>query len=273
MLELPTLTPGEYSLIYNMFSFTIAAMLAGFVFFFMAQSRVAPKYRISLMISAVVVGIAAYHYFRITASWDAAYAFANGQYTPTGDPFNDAYRYVDWLLTVPLLLVELVLVLALSRERTSSLLTKLTVAAVLMIGLGYPGEISTDNATRALWGTLSTVPFVYILYVLWGELGAALKNQPERVRVLVKNVRLLILATWGFYPLAYMGPFVGLGGATGEVIVQVGYSVADVLAKAGFGVLIYAIARAKSRADGWSVGTSRSDGVSKGREVAEATAS
>lgn len=253
MFEMPTLTPGQYSLVFNMFSFTIATMLAAFVFFIMAQNRVAPKYRISLMVSALVVGIAAYHYIRIIGSWEEAYTLSGAEYIFSGKPFNDAYRYVDWLLTVPLLLVELVLVLALTRDKSVPMLAKLVFASALMIILGYPGELAADNGTRALWGTLSTIPFVYILYVLWAELGKVLNRQPGRVQVLVRNIRLLLIGTWGFYPIAYMGPFFGLGGATGEVIVQVGYTISDVLAKAAFGVMIYAIARAKSEADGWLV--------------------
>jgi bacteriorhodopsin len=70
--------------------------------------------------SAIVVFVAGYHYFRIFGSWEAAYQISSDglSYLPTGQPFNDAYRYVDWLITVPLLMVELVLVLALSRELT-----------------------------------------------------------------------------------------------------------------------------------------------------------
>jgi bacteriorhodopsin len=78
-------------------------------------------------------------------------------------------------------------------------------------------------------------------------------NQPERVRVLFRNMRLLILATWGFYPIVYMAPFIGLSGASADVSIQVGYTIADVLAKAGYGVLIYAVARNKSENDGWNV--------------------
>jgi bacteriorhodopsin len=228
-------------------------MLAAFVFFILGQSRLAPKYRISLIVSALVVGIAAYHYFRIAESWGHAYTLTGGVYKPTGIPFNDAYRYVDWLLTVPLLLVELILVLNLKREESSSLLTKLTIAAFLMIATGYPGEISSDGTTRAVWGFISTLPFAYIVYILWVELGKVMGNQPERVRVLFRNMRLLILATWGFYPIVYMAPFIGLSGASADVSIQVGYTIADVLAKAGYGVLIYAVARNKSENDGWNV--------------------
>lgn len=258
MLDMPTLTPGQYALVFNLFSFTIATMLAAFVFFLLAQNRVAPKYRISLIVSALVVGIAAYHYIRIIGSWESAYTLTGGAYVFSGKPFNDAYRYVDWLLTVPLLVVELVLVLALPKQQQGRLITSLGVAAALMIILGYPGEIADDNVTRAVWGTLSTIPFIYIVYVLWARLGKAMERQPERVAVLFRNIRLLLLGTWGFYPIVYMAPFLGFDGGGAEVVIQAGYSIADVLAKAGYGVMIYAIARAKTEADGWTIGDGQS---------------
>ena len=68
--------------------------------------------------------------------------------TLTGTPFTDAYRYVDWLLTVPLLLVELILVMKLPQEETVSLGWKLGVASALMVCLGYPGEIQEDLYVR-----------------------------------------------------------------------------------------------------------------------------
>ncbi len=254
---MPELTISQYSFITNMFSFTIACMLASFVFFIMGRDLVASKYRISLVVSALVVGIAGYHYFRILQSWESAYTLSSGgTYTFSGTPFNDAYRYVDWLLTVPLLMVELVLVMGLARKTTESLLFRLSGAAFLMIALGYPGEVLPAEAKTSmfsaygLWGFLSTVPFCYILYVLWVELGKTMDQQTPRVRLLLRNIRLLTLATWGFYPIAYMGPFIGFGSGGGaEVFVQAGYTIADILAKCGYGVIIYMIARAKTEAE------------------------
>ncbi|MGB1374982.1 MAG: bacteriorhodopsin, partial [Rhodothermales bacterium] len=128
-----TLSLEQYGVVYNMFSFTIASMLGAFAFFILARERVAPKYRISLIVSAIVVGIAGYHYFRIMGSWEHATEYVNGAYSFNVDLFNDAYRYVDWLLTVPLLLAELILVMGLSRQKSEGLLTKLIIAATAMI--------------------------------------------------------------------------------------------------------------------------------------------
>lgn len=246
----PTLSMNQYSLVTNLMSLTVATMGASALFFFLSRQMVAAKYRLALTVSGLVVTIACYHYFRILESFTGAYRLEGGSYVPSGLPFNDAYRYADWLLTVPLLLVELVAVMNLAKKEASGLLAKLSIAAVLMIVLGYPGEISTDASTRWLWGWLSTAPFLYILYVLFVQLGGAVERQPEAARVLIKNARLLIFGTWGFYPIAYTIGTLGLGsGASTEVAIQVGYTLADITAKAGLGVFIFNIARAKTLAE------------------------
>jgi bacteriorhodopsin len=237
-----------------MLSLAIASMLASFAFFVMARQQLTPKYRPAMIMSSLVVGIAAYHYWRIFNSWEAAYEMtATGSYIASGEPFNDAYRYVDWLLTVPLLVAELVAVLALPKGRRASLMWRLMVASAAMVALGYPGEISADATTRIVWAVASTVPFVYILYVLWVELTAAAADNSEEVQVLLRNTKLLLLATWGFYPIAYAMPLLGVSGATAVVALQVGYSFADITAKCGYGFMIYNIARAKMAAEGATV--------------------
>ena len=247
---MPTLSFGQYQLVYNTLSLAIAAMLGSFIFFVIGRGQLAAKYRPALVMSSLVVAIAGYHYVRIFESWHAAYALHDGLYVATGAPFNDAYRYVDWLLTVPLLVAELVAVLALDKAIRGKLMAKLVVASVAMIALGYPGEVSSDMTTRGIWGGLSAVPFAYILYVLWVELTKASAKDSAEVRVLLRNARLLILGTWGFYPIAYLMPQLGIGGASAQVALQVGYSIADIAAKCGYGVMIFHIARAKMASEG-----------------------
>ena len=243
------LTAGQFSLVYNAFSFTFATMAAATLFLWFGRSQVGPAYKTALTLSGLVCAIAAYHYFRIFESWNAAYGLADGVVTATSVAFNDAYRYVDWLLTVPLLLIELVLVMRLSQEQTMSLSVKLGAAAALMVVLGYPGEIATDNMTRSIWGTLSTIPFLYVVYQLFKGLGESIERQPENVRGLVKNARLLTFASWGFYPIVYMIPYTNFAGGSVVTGIQVGYTIADIIAKAGVGVLIYLIAVRKSEAE------------------------
>merc|ERR1711907_804448 len=94
-------------------------------------------------------------------------------YSPTGISFNDAYRYVDWLLTVPLLLIEIVLVMKLEESETVKRCTYLGVSSALMIINGYPGETSGNPSTRWFFWCLSMVPFTYIVYTLFVGLSAA----------------------------------------------------------------------------------------------------
>jgi bacteriorhodopsin len=166
---LPTLTPFQFNLVDNALSMAVGTMFASALFFFNAKSLVAPKFRPALLVSGLVVSTACYHYFMIRLSWQSAFAFADGAFAASGKGFNDFYRYADWILTVPLLLVELVVVMCLAKEIARPMLTKLVVAAALMIGLGYPGEISQHWGTVMVWWTLSMVPFLYILYVPWAQ--------------------------------------------------------------------------------------------------------
>merc|ERR1719174_2313497 len=97
------MSASQFDLLFNAFSFTFAAMMASTVFFWISLPSVHEKYKTALKITGLVTFIAAYHYFRIFNSWVAAYSYGpDGEVSPTGVPFNDAFRYMDWLLTVPL---------------------------------------------------------------------------------------------------------------------------------------------------------------------------
>jgi bacteriorhodopsin len=236
----------QYYLVYNAFSFTLAAMGATTLFLWLSRSQVSKEYKTAVTISGLVTAIAAYHYWRIFNSWEAAFEVKNGVVAATGFAFNDAYRYVDWLLTVPLLLVELVLVMRLDAAETTRKSLALGSAAALMIVLGYPGEVAGDIPTRALWGTLSAIPFVYIVWQLFSGMGASIERQPEAAKGLVKQARLLTFASWGFYPIVYMAPYAQISGPNAMTTIQIGYTIADLVAKAVVGVLIYNIAVRKS---------------------------
>lgn len=238
----------QYELVYNAFSFTIAVMGAATVFFFLSRSQVSPVYRTALTITGIVTMIAGYHYFRIFQSWEAAFVITNGQIKLSGTKFNDAYRYVDWLLTVPLLLIELILVMRLPEGETMRKSVKLGLLAALMVVLGYPGEISGDNGTRWMWWGLAMIPFLIIVYDLFIGLRNSIASQPASARGLVSTARWVVVISWCFYPVVFLFPMIGLTGGTAATAVQVGYTVADIVAKAMFGVLIYLIAARKSLA-------------------------
>jgi bacteriorhodopsin len=245
-----TLDNNQWNLVYAVFSLGLVSMLATTVYTLVSQNRVLPKYRNALVMSSMVTFIAAYHYYRIFNSFSESSENQVVNVSGAQGAFNEAYRYVDWLLTVPLLLVEVIAVLALAAAVAKSLITRLVPAAAAMIALGYPGEISSDQNTQVLYGVLSTIPFLYILYVLFSELTKSLDRQPAGVAETVGRLRLLLIATWGVYPIAYIFNIVGDASAESFVAIQVGYTIADILAKCVFGLTILKIARMKSIAEG-----------------------
>jgi bacteriorhodopsin len=246
---MPELSISQFQLVSNFFSFTIAAMGAATAFLWLNRSQVASPYRIAITISGLVTFIAFYHYVRIYSSWHEAYSFANGAIVATGVPFNDAYRYVDWLLTVPLLLIELILVMRLSASETTSKSIRLGSLAALMIILGYPGEISDVSGTRWLWWSFSMIPFLWIVFELFIGLKDSVAKQPVAARGLINAARYLVVVSWLFYPIVFTLPMIGLTGPNAETAVQIGYTIADVVAKAVFGVVIFLIALKKSETD------------------------
>lgn len=252
-IQVDQLTSGQYDTVYNLFSLAIASLFFTGLYLVLSQGRVLPRYRNALIVSATVCFIATYHYVRIFDNFKESYETTaiggQGVYDLTTIAFNEGYRYVDWFLTVPLLLVETIAVLALTRAAAKPLLTKLVIASALMIALGYPGEITTDTGPRLLWGTLSTIPFLYLLYVLFVELSKSMDRQPIEVRSTIGKLRIMLVGLWGVYPIAYLMPVLGFDGPDAFVLRQAGYSLADILAKAAFGLVIFKIARLKSMVD------------------------
>lgn len=224
---------GQYDLVFNALSFGTAVMLGAFVYFLTQMKAVNKQYRPAVAASAVVVGIAGYHYYRI---WEA---FAHGH-------MNEGYRYADWLITVPLLIVELLIVLGVSTEQRKALMKTLIPATVLMIGLGYPGEVAESSGTKWLFWVLAMLPFAYILWTLYGQLQAAAGRETPAVSAAIKNATMVLLVTWLVYPIAYLFPVFDADSANLETLRQVGYTVADITAKALYGLMVLGIAKARS---------------------------
>jgi bacteriorhodopsin len=197
------------------------------------MNSVAKQYRNGVAVSAVVVGIAGYHYFRMWSGW------AEGM-------VNEGYRYADWLITVPLLVIELLIVLGVTADRRKKLMTSLVPATVLMIGLGYPGETSANETTKWTFWVLSMIPFLYILFTLNGELKAAKARETGAVSTSINNATKILLVTWLVYPISYLIPVVFEKSDGTEAGRQVVYTIADITAKALYGLMILNIAKARS---------------------------
>jgi len=248
---------AQFQLVYNILSFSLASMMATTIFLWMRVPAISGKYQSAVIISGLVTFIAAYHYIRIFNSWVEAYSYGSknvggvGDPVLTGVPFNDAYRYMDWLLTVPLLLIEIILVMKLSPEEASEKSWTLGVVSAMMIAVGYPGEliVTGDLSTRWMCWFFSMMCFMFIVYTLLVGLSDATNAETDpKIAGLIKNAQVVTVISWCTYPVVYVFPMMGIGGAQAVVSIQVGYCVSDIISKCGLGLMIYGITKAKSDA-------------------------
>lgn len=214
------------------------AMLAAAVFFLFERSSVDGKWKTSLLVSGLITGIAAVHYF-----------YMRDYYQATGET-PIALRYIDWSLTVPLMCVEFYLLLRPAGAKTS-FMWKLIAASVLMLVAGYIGEAFTDGSMShsVIWGTISTVGYVYIVYSAWfGEAKQLADNSnSETVRDGIKALAWFVLVGWAIYPVGYMAMPGGWLGPDGAGLLRPSdlnliYNIGDAINKIGFGLVVYHIA-------------------------------
>jgi len=251
------MSDSQFGLVYNTLSFSFASMMATTVFLWMRVPAVKDCYASALIISGEVTFIAAYHYLRIFNSWVESYEYkpnSGGEVQDpviTGVPFNDAYRYMDWLLTVPLLLIEIVFVMKLSDEETKKKATTLGVASGLMITNGYPGEliVEGDLSVRWFFWAFSMCPFLYVVYELLVGMAASTNAESDPVvKSLIQRAQYWTVVSWLTYPVVYVFPMIGFSGSHAVVAVQTGYCVSDIISKCGVGLVIYTVTDAKSKA-------------------------
>merc|ERR1712127_911489 len=233
--------------------------MATTMYLWFRSTAVADKYRSAVLISGLVTFIAAYHYMRIFNSWVEAYAYLPGVPQDgaleigaprlTGVPFNDAYRYMDWLLTVPLLLIEILLVMKLDPETFAAKSKTLGLGSALMIVSGYYGELTVtgDLTPRWICWAISMVFFLYIVYELLVGLSSATNNEADPVvKGKIQTAQLVTVISWCTYPIVYLFPMLGINAAQAVVSIQIGYCASDINSKCGVGILIYQITYAKS---------------------------
>jgi len=253
------MTDMQYQAVYNVLSFALASMMATTMYLWFRSFAVADKYKSAVIISGLVTFIAAYHYIRIFNSWVDAFHYAPGKVTDgalditnptlTGVPFNDAYRYMDWLLTVPLLLIEILLVMKLDQAVFSTKAWTLGFGSALMIASGYYGElvVTGDLTPRWICWFLSMAFFLYIVFELLVGLSAATNSEADPIiKDKIKVAQVMTVISWCTYPIVYLFPMLGINAAEAVVSIQIGYCVSDIISKCGVGLVIYQISYAKS---------------------------
>merc|ERR1712084_176917 len=243
----------------NTLSFCFASMMATTMYLWFRSFAVHDKFKSAVLISGLVTFIAAYHYIRIFNSWVDAYSYSSGSVNDgamdiqapalTGIPFNDAYRYMDWLLTVPLLLIEILLVMKLDDATYSSKAKSLGVGSALMIVSGYYGELTVTGDLTPRWACwfASMAFFLYIVYELLVGLKAAIESETDPVvKGKIELACLMTVVSWCTYPVVYLFPMLGISASNAVVSIQLGYCVSDIISKCGVGLVIYQVTYAKS---------------------------
>jgi sensory rhodopsin len=211
------------------------AMAAATVFFFLSISRVEGKWKDSMLVSGLITFIAAVHYFYMRDFW------AENQASPT------EFRYIDWILTVPLMCVEFYLILRAFGAK-AGLLWKMIFYSVWMLVAGYLGE-TVFRGQSPLWGFISTIGYIGILYEVW--MGSAKKlSASSNDPILQKGFNTLawfILVGWAIYPIGYMAMDTGwLAGIIPATSMDIIYNIGDAVNKIGFGLVIYSLAVSKT---------------------------
>ena len=218
------------------------AMMAASVFFFFERGSVDGKWKLSLLVSGLITFIAAVHYYYMRD-----YYLATGE-NPT------ALRYIDWTLTVPLMCVEFYLLTKAAGAKIG-LLWKLIFASVLMLVAGYIGEAFNpeggSTSHSVMWGVISTIGYIYILYTAWfGEVAnLSAGSNSEVVKKGVRTLAWFVLVGWAIYPIGYMcmpGGWLNTGLGWSSETVDLFYNIADAINKIGFGLVVYSIAVAET---------------------------
>jgi len=215
-------------------------MMAAAAFFFMEMRNMEEKWRTSILVSGLITFIAAVHYYYMRDYFTA---------TSTSPTF---FRYVDWMLTVPLMCVEFYLITKKAGAKTS-LLWKLIFASVVMLVTGYFGE-AVDRGQSVLWGVLSGAAYFYIAYLVWfGEVAKLAESAGPAVAKATRILAWFVLVGWAIYPLGYIigtpgGLFGAFGSADPNPWMDVVYNIGDAVNKIGFGLVIYSLAKADSKA-------------------------
>ena len=237
MLMVPKMATDDYV----GFTFFVGcmAMMAAAAFFFLSMNSFDRKWRTSILVSGLITFIAAVHYYYMRDYW------ASTGESPT------FFRYVDWILTVPLMCVEFYLILK-AAGATQKLMWTLIGASVVMLVTGYWGE-GVDPANAAMWGLISGLAYFYIVYlIMFGEAKALATKAGGSVLNAHNMLCKFVLIGWAIYPLGYMVGTAGWYGEAGEIFgmelaMDVIYNIGDAINKIGFGLVVYNLAVSSSK--------------------------
>ena len=230
----------------------VGAHFAALVFFLVLSQFVAPRYRAATALSCIVMVSAGFILYGQANLWTDTFVATNDMYVRTDSTFSNGFRYVNWMVTIPCLLTQLLIVLNIRGQQLVSDATKLILAAWGMIITGYIGQLYEVESISALmiWGAISTVFFVYMNYIVGMRIFHGLKEMPDSAARVMRRIFWLMMFAWTLYPIAYLIPVLA-NSADGVVWRQGLFTVADVSSKVIYGLMITYVALQRSATEGY----------------------
>ena len=252
--ELQTMPLGLYDLVQWALLFAFFALFAYFVYSWTSRTEVSVRYRPSVFAGLCLAGVAMIAYLLLYQDWDSGFRLEGDVYVPTEEArTSESTRYIDWSVTVPLLMVELLAVCSVAGAKARALRFRTMAAAFLMIFTGYLGSQvlaqGRDTTALVVWGLISTAFFGYLYVALIGAVRVSMPTMGTEAAVSLRNATLVLLGSFGVYPLVYAIPVFADVTPAWFATMQVCYSVADVIAKVGFGVLVHKVAKLRTAED------------------------
>jgi bacteriorhodopsin len=270
------LTGTERALILYGIAVTAFALLAMLVRTIVVAREVSGRYRPAIAASLGVLSVAFLSYVVIGMQFLAQYRWTGSGWAPGPDAvWAWAVRYMDWSVTVPLLVVELVAVSALRGAAIARTRAVGIAAAFLMIATGYLGGVAVDDGQSrtalVVWGVISAVFFAVVYAVVLATVLRSLPAMPSAARRPYRTAMVVLMVTWFVYPVVF-GLQGETSGGTWAVVGTLLLCAADVVAKVLFGVLIHKTAKMRTAFDAqtglnrhpetlWLDGTRISDAV------------
>lgn len=256
------LSEMAYQMVAHVLTLGYAVMLAALFYFILTIKTVAPRYRTSSVLSVVVMVSAFLLLYAQAKNWTTSFVFDAqlGRYFlgEGADLFNNGYRYLNWLIDVPMLLFQILFVVSLKKSNFGSIRNQFWFSGAAMIITGYVGQFYEVSNFKvfAIWGAISTVFFIHILILMKRVINEGKIGIPEPAQKTLQTIWYLFLVSWMLYPGAYLMPHLagiegGLFNEVGVVGRQITYTIADVSSKVIYGVLLTVVARHLSLEQGY----------------------
>lgn len=264
MTDIFGLSVEAYEVVSHILTLGYAAMAASIFYFILTKNSNMPKYRMSSVLSVVVMTSALLLLYAQKQSWSSAYTFNGTAYVlrEGAELFSNGYRYLNWMIDVPMLLLQILFVANVGTAR-NKYMTQFSVSGVLMIVTGYigqfyePGRLAENITLWLVWGFISTVFFVWVLILITQVIKTGSANMKgSKATGVFRAILPVFYVSWFLYPGAYLMPYLmNLGLANYEFTIvaqQLTYTVADIVSKVVYGVMLNVASTILSEEEGFA---------------------